>query len=96
VNELSQGTNGAALTSYDPILDVLALLWAKNVTNVNTAIMAPRARWRRSLSSRKPPPTRRWTRPRVLADWRWLQTGNASITETQGGSSAASTLFLGA
>jgi hypothetical protein len=41
VNELSQGTNGAALTSYDPILDVLALLWAKNVTNV------PRS-WRRA------------------------------------------------
>ena len=35
----SQGANGLALTSYDPILDLLALLWADNVTDVNTAIM---------------------------------------------------------
>ena len=42
VNEVSQGANGAALTTYDPILDLLALLWAANVTDVNTAIMAPR------------------------------------------------------
>jgi hypothetical protein len=95
VNELSQGTNGAALTSYDPILDVLALLWAKNVTNVNTAIMAPRtlatiSKFKEATTNAPLDP------PAVLADWRWLQTGNASITETQGGSSAASTLFLGA
>ena len=32
VNEVSQGTNGAVLTSYDPILDLLALLWGSSVT----------------------------------------------------------------
>src|SRR5262245_8443703 len=42
VNEVSQGTNGAALTSYDPLLDLLALLWTANVTVDPVAIMAPR------------------------------------------------------
>jgi HK97 family phage major capsid protein len=96
VNEVSQGTNGAALTSYDPILDLLALLWADNVTMVNTAIMAPRTL--ATLSKLKTGITNDLTplvRPAVLADWRFLQTANVSIAETQGGASTASTLYLG-
>ena len=94
VNEVSQGTNGAALTSYDPILDLLALVWADNVTMVNTAIMAPRTL--ATIAKLKEATTNApLARPSVLADWRFLQTANVSIAETQGSSSVASTLFMG-
>jgi HK97 family phage major capsid protein/HK97 family phage prohead protease len=94
VNEVSQGTNGAALTSYDPILDLLALLWADNVTDVTTAIMAPRtlatiAKFKEATTNAP------LARPPVLAGWNFLQTANVSIAETQGGASTASTLYLG-
>jgi HK97 family phage major capsid protein/HK97 family phage prohead protease len=94
VNEVSQGTNGAALTSYDPILDLLALLWADNVTMVDTAIMAPRTL--ATIAKLKEATTNApLARPSVLAPWRFLQTANVSIAETQGSASNASTLFMG-
>src|SRR5262245_48718545 len=94
VNEVSQGTNGAALASYDPILDLLAKLWAANVTDVNVAIMAPRtaatiAKFKEATTNAP------LARPAVLADWKFLMSSNVSITETQGGASTASSLYLG-
>jgi HK97 family phage major capsid protein/HK97 family phage prohead protease len=94
VNEISQGTNGAALTSYDPIIDLLGMLWAKNVTSVTAAIMAPRtlatiAKFKEATTLAPLP------RPTLLADFRLLISSNVSITETQGSSSLASTLYLG-
>ncbi len=96
VNEISQGTNGAALASYDPILDLLALLWSDNVTAVNTAVMAPRtlatlSKLKTGITNDKTP----LARPAVLADWRFLQSANVSIAETQGTETNASTLYLG-
>jgi HK97 family phage major capsid protein len=94
VNEVSMGAAGLAISSHDPILDLLALLWAKNVTAVNTAIAAPRtaatiAKFKEATTNAP------LARPAVLADWRVLVSANVSITETQGASSVASTLFMG-
>src|SRR5262245_15144811 len=94
VNEVSQGTNGLALTNYDPILDLLAQLWSKNVTNGDTAIMAPRTA--ATLAKLKEATTNApLARPAVLADWRVLMSANVSIAETQGSASTASTLYMG-
>jgi HK97 family phage major capsid protein len=94
VNQVSMGTNGLQLTNYDPILDLLALLWAANVTDVRTAIMAPRTL--ATLSKLKEATTNApLARPAVLADWQFLMSANVSIAETQGSSSVASTLYLG-
>jgi HK97 family phage major capsid protein len=94
VNQVSQGTNGAALTSYDPILDLLALLWASNVTDVTTAIMAPRTLT--TISKFKEATTNApLARPAVLAGWQFLMSANVPINETQGSSSLASSLFMG-
>jgi HK97 family phage major capsid protein/HK97 family phage prohead protease len=88
VNEVNAG---AALTSYDSILDLLALVWSKNVTAVDTAIMAPRTA--AQLAKLKEATTNApLARPAVLADWRVLMSANVSITETPG---TASTLYLG-
>jgi HK97 family phage major capsid protein/HK97 family phage prohead protease len=94
VNEVSQGTNGAALTSYDPIITLLALCWADNVTMVDTAIMAPRTL--ETISKFKEATTNApLARPAVLAAWNFLMSANVSIAETQGSASNASTLYLG-
>lgn len=94
VKEVSQGTNGLALASYDPILDLLALLWGANVANVTTAIMAPRTL--ATISKFKEATTNApLARPAALAGWNFLMSSNVSITETQGTSSLASTLYLG-
>jgi HK97 family phage major capsid protein len=94
VAQVSQGVNGLALTNYDPILDLLALVWANNVTAVTTAIMAPRTL--ATISKLKEATTNApLTRPVVLQDWQFLMTANVSITETQGTSTNASTLYMG-
>jgi len=94
VNQVSMGTNGLQLTSYDQILDTLALIWAKNVTDVNAAIMAPRTL--ATIAKLKEATTNApLARPGVLATMPFLMTANCPITETQGTSSLASTLFLG-
>lgn len=94
VKEISQGVNGLALTNYDPLLDLLALLWAGNVTAVSTAIMAPRTL--ATLSKLKEATTNApLARPAVLADWAFLMTANVPINEVQGSSSLASSIFMG-
>jgi HK97 family phage major capsid protein len=94
VNQVSQGVNGLALANYDPLLDLLALVWAKNVTNVTTAIMAPRTLT--TISKFKEATTNApLARPAVLADWQFLMSANVSITEVQGAASTASSLYLG-
>jgi HK97 family phage major capsid protein/HK97 family phage prohead protease len=94
VNQVSQGTNGAALTNYDPLLDALALLWGVNVTDVTVAIMAPRTL--ATISKFKEATTNApLARPAVLSDWQFLTTANMPINEVQGSSSLASSLFMG-
>jgi HK97 family phage major capsid protein/HK97 family phage prohead protease len=94
VNEISQGAAGAALADYDPIIDLLAMLWADNVTDVNTAIMAPRTL--STISKFKESTTDApLARPPMLADWRFLSTANVPVNETQGAATDATSLFLG-
>lgn len=94
VNEVSMGVNGLALTSYDQILDLLALIWADNVPDVNAAIMAPRTL--ATLSKLKEATTNApLAPPPVIATLPMLMTANVPINETQGAASTASTLFLG-
>jgi HK97 family phage major capsid protein/HK97 family phage prohead protease len=88
VNEVDAA---AALASYDPILDLLAKLWAANVTDVSVAIMAPRTL--ASISKFKEAQTLApLARPPALADWRFLMSSNVSITEAPG---TASTVYMG-
>jgi HK97 family phage major capsid protein/HK97 family phage prohead protease len=94
LQELSQGPNGLAITSYDALVDALGLLWGANVTTVTAAIMAPRTL--AALSKLKEATTNApLAPPPVLADVPLLMTSNVSITETQGTSSNATSVFLG-
>lgn len=94
VNEVSQGANGAALTSYDQIITLMQALWEDNVTAIGASIMAPRTL--STIAKLKEATTNApLMRPAVLADMPFLQTANVSITETQGTANNASTIFLG-
>jgi HK97 family phage major capsid protein/HK97 family phage prohead protease len=94
VNELSMGANGAVLANYEPIVDLLALLWTDNVTNVDTAIMAPRT-LATIAKFKDSGPAQPLARPLPLVNWTFLSTANVPINETQGSATNASTLFLG-
>jgi HK97 family phage major capsid protein/HK97 family phage prohead protease len=94
VNELSMGANGAVLANYEPIVDLLALLWTDNVTNVDTAIMAPRT-LATIAKFKDSGPNQPLARPPALLNWTFLSTANVPINETQGSATNASTLFLG-
>lgn len=93
VNEVSMGANGAQLTSYDPIVNLVEKLWQANVPTVTAAVMAPRTL--ATIARFKDTTNQPLARPPVLADLPFLQTANVSITETQGTASNASTLFVG-
>lgn len=94
VNEVSQGVNGAALTSYDPLIDLLGLCWADNVTVDPVAIVAPRTLT--TISKFKEATTNApLARPAALTGWSFLTTALMPINETQGGASTASSLFIG-
>lgn len=94
LGEVSQGVNGLALTSYDPIIDTLNQLWIDNVTTPTAAVMAPRTL--STISKFKEATTNApLARPNVLDGLPFLMTSNVPINETQGTSSLASTLFVG-
>jgi HK97 family phage major capsid protein/HK97 family phage prohead protease len=94
VGEVSMGTNGAQLTSWDKILDTLYELWVDNVTTPTAAVMAPRtlltiAKFKEATTDAPLAP------PPVVRDLPLLQTANMPITETQGTATDASSLFIG-
>jgi HK97 family phage major capsid protein/HK97 family phage prohead protease len=94
LGEVSQGTNGAALSSYDPIIDTLNQLWVDNVTTPTAAVMAPRtyttiAKFKEATTNAP------LAVPTVLQGLPFLMTANVPITETQGAASNASSIFIG-
>ena len=94
VTELSMGTNGAAISDYDEILDLIEDLADANAPAPTAAIMAPRtATTIGKFADTTGQPLRR---PAGIEDLRFLSTAQVGVAETQGSSSIASTIFLGA
>lgn len=93
--EQTMGANGAAMTDYDKVLDLLQSIREAN-GNPTTAIMAPRtqnklAKLTTGISGDKT----KLTPPADFTALRRLVSNQVSITEEQGSSNAASTLFAG-
>ena len=95
VNEVSMGGNGLAMPDYDDVLDLLQEIEEEN-GNATTAVMAPRTRTKLAklvtgiasdLGKLVPPAE--WTALRRLVS------NQVSVTETQGSSNVASTMFVG-
>jgi HK97 family phage major capsid protein len=93
INSYSMGTNGLALSNYDPYLEAIKLLYDDNSETPNTAIMAPRT-WL-AQSKLKDTTNQPLQLPPALAKMKFLQTSKIPVNETQGTAVNASTIFLG-
>lgn len=95
VNEVSMGTNGAAMTDYDDVLDLIQTVEEANGAPA-VAVMAPRTRAKLGkLVTGISGDLTKLTPPAEYTSLRRLVSNQVSITETQGSSNAASTMFLG-
>lgn len=92
-NTVSLGTNGAQMTSYDPMLDALYELEADNVIAPTAAILHPRTG--RTINKLKDTTGQPLMRPTALANLPMLSTTSVPIDQTQGTSSDCSTVFVG-
>ena len=95
VAEQSMGTNGAAMTDYDRFLDLAQTIEEANGT-ATAAVMAPRTRTKLAklvtgISGDKT----KLVPPAEFTALRRLVSNQVSITETQGSSNVASTVFMG-
>jgi HK97 family phage major capsid protein len=93
VCEKSMGTNGAAITNYDPVLDNLQSLLEANAPMPVVAVMAPRtyitlAKFKEATTNAP------LAKPPVLS-YPFVASSRMPITETQGTSNVASSIIQG-
>ena len=93
VTEVSMGTNGAAITDYTEVLDLLRDLRAANAPEPGSAILAPRTM--RTIDGFADTTGQPLQRPPALASNAFRPTSQVPIDETQGTATDASTLFFG-
>jgi HK97 family phage major capsid protein len=93
VGSYSMGTNGAAITSYDPFVQALAVLRGANAQDPTAVIINPRTDLEINLL--KDSQNRPLGRPKAIENLPFLVTSKLPINETQGTSSTASHAFMG-
>jgi HK97 family phage major capsid protein len=92
IGVVSMGTNGAALTNYDPFVNAVGALQNANETPSNSVICAPRTvQEQAKLKDTLGQPMRK---PDLLADTQFLPTNQVPINLTQGSASTASDAFV--
>ena len=93
VTQVSMGTNGAAITDFSEMLDLLRDLRAANAPGTGAAIMAPRTL--RTIDGFADTTGQPLRLPPALAATDFRATSQVPTDETQGTSSAASSVFFG-
>lgn len=94
VQTFSMGTNGAAVTNYDPILEAIALMQTANVyTDPTAVVMAPRTA--KEFAEAKASTNTYIDKPASISKLPFLVTTSIPINETQGTSNAASSAYVG-
>lgn len=91
ITTLSMGTNGAALTNFDPLVDAVGTLRDSNERGVNGIIYSPRTE--RALGKLKDSTDQPLNAPEYLAGIARYSTNQIPNNVTQGTSSAASDMF---
>jgi HK97 family phage major capsid protein len=95
VNEVSMGANGLAMANYDNVLDLIQAIEEDNGAPT-VAVMAPRTRTKLAkLVTGITSDLTKLVPPAEYTALRRLVSNQVSITETQGSSGVASTMFLG-
>jgi HK97 family phage major capsid protein len=93
VGSVSMGTNGAALTSYDPFVTAVGAMRTANAADPSAVILHPRSD--QELNLLKDSQNRPLSRPAVIQSLPFLVTSKLLINETQGTSNAASRAIMG-
>lgn len=93
VSEKVMGVNGAAITNYDPFLDVLQNMQDANALDPTAFIMAPRTA--RVLNGLKDSTTQPLRRPPALEPFPFYATTQVPVNEAQGTANNASTVYTG-
>jgi HK97 family phage major capsid protein len=94
VSSYSMGTNGAAMTNYDPFIEISKVILEANGSIPNTAIMAP-SRWATINKLKEATTNAPLARPEAIKDWSFLETAKINTARTQGSSSVASNVYVG-
>lgn len=93
INEVSMGTDGGQLANYDKLIDTIYELQLDNVNQITAGIHHPRTG--ASLAKLKDGQNNPLIVPKMVADIPLLSTTAASITETQGTATTASSIVYG-
>ena len=93
VNEISMGVNGAAMTTYDTLIDARQLILAANGPEPTSAIMATRTDT--TIAKYKDTTNQPLNRPEALRNVTFRATTQVPVNETQGSASNASTVYMG-
>jgi HK97 family phage major capsid protein len=93
VGNVSMGTNGAALTNYDPFVNAVSALLTANAQMPTAAIMSPRTLTKAALLKDTLGQPQR--RPDLIQNLPFLATTAVPNTQTQGTSSVASESIVG-
>jgi len=93
VTEVSMGTNGAALTGYGEILQLLQALEDANATDPTAWIMAPRSNY--TLAGLVATDDQPLMPPSVVSEIPILSTSQVPVDQDQGTANDASTIFAG-
>ncbi|HEY2363488.1 MAG TPA: phage major capsid protein [Candidatus Angelobacter sp.] len=93
VGSVDMGTNGVALTDYDPFVDAIQTLLAANAQMPTAAVMAPRTLTKAAkLKDTLGQPMRK---PDLIQNLPFLPTTSVPINQTHGTSSVASEIVVG-
>lgn len=93
INEVSMGTNGGALANYDKLIDAVYEMKLDNAADPTARIMHPRTA--AALAKLKDGQNNPLTVPEMIARIPTMQTTSASIAETQGTATTASSILFG-
>lgn len=93
VPTISMGTNGAAMTNYDPLVQARGMLLTNNAVPSDAYIMHPRTK--QELDLLKDSQLRYLEPPAVLSGARYLVTSACPVNLVQGTSNASSVILTG-
>ncbi len=93
VGSYAMGTNGAAISNYDPFCQALAILRGANAQDPTPCIINPRTDLEINLL--KDSQNRPLSRPKAIENLSFLVTSKLPITDVQGSSSTACHAFMG-
>lgn len=93
IGSVSQGTNGAALTNYDPFVTALGTLQTANAADPTAVIYHPRSA--QELNLLKDTQNRPLARPACLENLPFMATSKLPVNMTQGSANTASLAVMG-